>query len=35
LVARSADPAALDKAFADLAALIRSRGGEPEEVGEV
>jgi molybdenum cofactor synthesis domain-containing protein len=34
LVARSADPAALDKAAADLAALIRSRGAEPEEVSE-
>lgn len=34
LVARSADPAALDKAAADLMALIRTRGVEPEEVSE-
>ena len=34
LVARSADEAALNKAAADLIALIRSRGAEPEEVGE-
>jgi molybdenum cofactor synthesis domain-containing protein len=34
LVARSADPAALEKAAADLAALVRSRGGEPEEAGD-
>ena len=32
LVARSADPAALERAAADLTALIRSRGAEPEEV---
>lgn len=32
LVARSADPAALAKAVNDLADLVRSRGGEPEEV---
>lgn len=32
LVARSADPAALEKAADDLMALVRSRGGEPEEV---
>lgn len=32
LVARSADPAALDKAASDLTALIRARGAEPEEV---
>lgn len=34
LVARSADAAALEKAIADLATLIRSRGAEPEEVGD-
>jgi molybdenum cofactor synthesis domain-containing protein len=34
LVARSADAAALDQAAADLKALIRSRGGEPEEADE-
>lgn len=34
LVARSADPEALEKAIADLEALVRSRGGEPEEVGD-
>lgn len=34
LVARSADPAALDKAAADLVELIRARGASPEEVGE-
>ncbi|WP_395644421.1 competence/damage-inducible protein A [Terricaulis sp.] len=32
LVARSADPAALEKAASDLKGLIRSRGSEPEEV---
>jgi molybdopterin-biosynthesis enzyme MoeA-like protein len=32
LVARSADSEALDRAIADLQALVRSRGGEPEEV---
>lgn len=32
LVARSADPVALDKAANDLRELIRSRGAEPEEV---
>jgi molybdenum cofactor synthesis domain-containing protein len=32
LVARSADTAALEKAAEDLAALIRARGVEPEEV---
>jgi molybdenum cofactor synthesis domain-containing protein len=32
LVARSADPAALEKAAADLMALIRACGQEPEEV---
>jgi molybdopterin-biosynthesis enzyme MoeA-like protein len=32
LVARSADVTALAKAGADLKALIRARGGEPEEV---
>lgn len=32
LVARSADPDALEKAAADLMELIRARGGEPEEV---
>ena len=34
LVARSADPTALAKAGADLVALIRARGAEPEEVDE-
>ena len=34
LVARSADPAALEKAAADLAALVRTCGAEPEEVGD-
>jgi molybdopterin-biosynthesis enzyme MoeA-like protein len=34
LVARSADLAALDKAAADLMALIRARGAEPEDVSE-
>lgn len=34
LVARSADPDALEKATADLVALVRSRGGEPEEVSD-
>lgn len=34
LVARSADPAALAKAADDLMALVRARGGEPEEVVE-
>jgi molybdenum cofactor synthesis domain-containing protein len=34
LVARSADAAALEKAGADLRDLIRSRGAEPEEVGD-
>jgi molybdenum cofactor synthesis domain-containing protein len=34
LVARSADPAALEKATADLMAMIRARGAEPEEVVE-
>jgi molybdenum cofactor synthesis domain-containing protein len=32
LVARSSDPAALEIAAADLLALIRAAGGEPEEV---
>lgn len=32
LVARSSDPAALAKAAQDLMALVRARGGEPEEV---
>jgi molybdenum cofactor synthesis domain-containing protein len=32
LVARSADADALEKAANDLVALVRSRGGEPEEV---
>ncbi|MGD9982129.1 MAG: competence/damage-inducible protein A [Hyphomonadaceae bacterium] len=32
LVARSADPAALDKAASDLIDLVRARGAEPEEV---
>jgi molybdenum cofactor synthesis domain-containing protein len=35
LVARSADPAALEKAAADLMALIRACGAEPEEVIDV
>jgi molybdenum cofactor synthesis domain-containing protein len=34
LVARSPDPAALDKAVEDLIAMIRARGAEPEEVAE-
>ena len=34
LVARSADPLALEKAIADLSALVRARGAEPEEVGD-
>jgi molybdenum cofactor synthesis domain-containing protein len=34
LVARSADPTALEKAAADLAALVRTCGAEPEEVGD-
>lgn len=34
LVARSADPAALEKAAADLMALIRARGATPEDVSE-
>lgn len=34
LVARTANPAALEKAAADLAALIRACGAEPEEVAE-
>ena len=34
LVARSANAAALDKAIADIAELVRSRGGEPEEVSD-
>lgn len=34
LVARSADPAALDKAQADLIALIRAQGVEPELIAE-
>ena len=34
LVARSADATALEKAAADLAVLIRSRGFEPEEVSD-
>jgi molybdenum cofactor synthesis domain-containing protein len=34
LVARSADPAALEKAQEDLRALIRSRGVEPDELEE-
>jgi molybdenum cofactor synthesis domain-containing protein len=34
LVARSSDPAALEKAAADLSDLIRARGAEPEEVGD-
>jgi molybdopterin-biosynthesis enzyme MoeA-like protein len=34
LVARSADLAALEKAAADLMAMIRSCGAEPEEVVE-
>jgi molybdenum cofactor synthesis domain-containing protein len=34
LVARSADLAALDKAAADLMALIRARGAEPEDVSD-
>jgi molybdenum cofactor synthesis domain-containing protein len=34
LVARSSDPAALDQAANDLMALVRARGGEPEEVAE-
>lgn len=34
LVARSADPAALEKAAADLMDLIRTQGVEPEEVGD-
>jgi molybdenum cofactor synthesis domain-containing protein len=34
LVARSADPAALEKAANDLTTLIRARGVEPEEVME-
>ena len=34
LVARSADPAALEKAAGDLLALIRAVGGEPEEVAD-
>lgn len=34
LVARSADPAALEQAVVDLLALVRSRGGEPEEVSD-
>jgi hypothetical protein len=32
LVARTADVEAVKKAAADLAALIRAAGGEPEEV---
>ncbi|GAN00073.1 hypothetical protein U91I_03737 [alpha proteobacterium U9-1i] len=32
LVARTAEPAALEKAGADLRALIRSKGAEPEDV---
>lgn len=34
LVARSADPAALEKAVADLMQMIRARGAEPEEVAD-
>jgi molybdenum cofactor synthesis domain-containing protein len=34
LVARSADPVALEKAANDLMALIRAKGAEPEEVSE-
>lgn len=34
LVARSADSVALDKAAADLMALIRARGAEPEDVSD-
>jgi molybdenum cofactor synthesis domain-containing protein len=34
LVARSADSEALEKAASDLMALVRLRGGEPEEVTE-
>jgi len=34
LVARSADPAALEQAVADLMTLVRARGVEPEEVVE-
>jgi molybdopterin-biosynthesis enzyme MoeA-like protein len=34
LVARSADPAALEKAANDLMEMIRARGVEPEEVAE-
>lgn len=34
LVARSADPAALEQAVADLMTLIRDRGGAPEEVSD-
>jgi molybdenum cofactor synthesis domain-containing protein len=34
LVARSSDPAALEKAADDLKRLIRERGAEPEEVSE-
>jgi molybdenum cofactor synthesis domain-containing protein len=34
LVARSSDPAALEKAAHDLSALIRDRGAEPEEVSD-
>jgi len=34
LVARSADPLALDKAASDLIELIRARGAEPEEIAD-
>lgn len=34
LVARSADPMALDKAASDIKAMIRARGAEPEDVVE-
>jgi hypothetical protein len=34
LVARSDDTEALEKAASDLMALVRARGGEPEEVVE-
>ena len=34
LVARSADPVALEKAGADMAKLIRDAGAEPEVVAE-
>ncbi|MEQ1808791.1 MAG: competence/damage-inducible protein A, partial [Terricaulis sp.] len=34
LVARSADPVALEKAVSDLMQMIRARGAEPEEVAD-